>query len=135
MLHEDPDAAVGQTVGAHGGHDGHAAEGEEQHVDYPAVAEQAHPQPRTYITISLILAVSAAIEVAVYYIPALLQFIVPILLVLSAAKFALVVGYFMHLKFDHKIYTGLFAAGLAIAISVFVGVVLMFVQTPPGGGH
>jgi cytochrome c oxidase subunit IV len=98
-------------------------------------AEHAHPQSRTYITVALILAVITAVEVAVYYIPALFAFIVPILLVLSVVKFVMVVGWFMHLKFDHKLYAGMFAGGIAIAISVFLGVVLMFLGTPYGGGN
>jgi cytochrome c oxidase subunit 4 len=140
MLHDDATHAPAErAVTSHPAHEGapggHEARAHAIHDAHAAVAEHAHPQPRTYVAVALILAVITAIEVAVYYIPGLLAFIVPILLVLSLIKFAMVVGYFMHLKFDHKIYTGLFVGGLAIAISVFLGMGLMFLGTPYGGGN
>ncbi len=97
--HEDeqrgvPRAGERMPVGE-AGQEGHAAPSERAH-------QQAHPSSRVYINIAVILAVITAVEVATYYIPALAGVIVPILLVLSLAKFVLVVGYFMHLKFDHK---------------------------------
>ena len=133
MLPEDAGhPPVGGATAAHAEHDGHGAAA---HATHPAhAAQQAHPQPRTYITIALILAVITAIEVAVYYVPALLAFIVPILVVLSVAKFVLVVGYFMHLKFDHKLYTGLFAGGLAIALATFIGLFVLFLGHPGPSG-
>jgi cytochrome c oxidase subunit IV len=128
-LHDDAERLpAGHAVTSHPVHE--APPG--AHV---AAGEHEHPGPRTYVVVALILAVITAIEVAVYYIPGLLAFIVPILLVLSLIKFAMVVGYFMHLKFDHKMYAGLFVGGLAIAISVFLGMGLMFLGTPYGGGN
>ena len=113
---------------AHGG--GHGAA--------HAAAEHAHPGPGTYITIALILCVITAVEVAVYYIPALLPFIFPILLVLSTIKFVLVVGWFMHLKFDHVSYTWYFGGGLALALSIVLALIVLQIAThglPPGDGH
>ena len=141
MLHDDAaQAPAGRAVTSHPEHEapphgGHEVAAHAIHDAQAAVAEHPHPGPRVYVTIAAILGVITAIEVAVYYIPALLGVIVPILLVLSAVKFAMVVGYFMHLKFDHKIYTGFFVGGLAIALSVFLGMGLMFLGTPYGGGN
>jgi hypothetical protein len=42
-----------------------------------------------------------------------------------------VVGYFMHLKFDHKMYTGYFAGGLAIAASIVGALILLFITFTP----
>ena len=123
--------AGGHTVAAaHGGHDlGYAAPSELIH-------EQAHPSARVYINIALILAVITAVEVATYYIPNIPTWVlVAVLLVLSVAKFVLVVGYFMHLKFDHKMYTGLFAGGLGIAVTIVLALMALFTQTPYGGGN
>ena len=88
--------------------------------------------------IALILTVITAVEVAVYYIPALLPFIFPILLVLSAIKFVMVVGWFMHLKFDHVSYTWYFGGGLALALTMVVALIVLQIAThglPPGDGH
>jgi cytochrome c oxidase subunit 4 len=85
-----------------------------------------HPQPRQYVTIAAILAVITAVEVAIFYIEALQGVIVPLLLVLSIAKFAMVVGYFMHLKFDSKLFKYLFVTGLGFALFVFCIVLVIF---------
>ena len=91
--------------------------------------EHAHPGSKVYITIATILAVITAVEVAVYYIEELRPFIFPILIVLSAAKFALVVGYFMHLKFDHVSFTWYFGGGLALAVALAMSVVVLQIAT------
>ena len=62
-------------------------------------------------SIALILSLITAVEVWVYYIPALLEYIFPILIMLSIVKFVMVVGWFMHLKFDHPSFTWFLAVG------------------------
>ncbi len=121
-------AAPAHHAPAHAGDHGAAAHGD----------AHAHPGPGTYITIALILTVITAVEVAVYYIPALLPYIFPILIFLSTVKFVLVVGWFMHLKFDHISYTWYFGGGLALALSIFGGLILLQIAThglPPGDGN
>jgi cytochrome c oxidase subunit 4 len=103
-----------------------------------ATAHSGHPGPKQYVVIALILSVITAIEVWVYYIPALLPYIFPILIVLSIVKFVMVVGWFMHLRFDHMSFTWYFAGGLVLALAIFSGVVLMQIGThglSPGDGN
>lgn len=92
-------------------------------VDHSALssddAGHAHPTERQYIKIALILSIITGIEVVIYYIEALEAILVPALLVLSAFKFVMVVGYFMHLKFDDRRLMWIFVSGLALAVSVF----------------
>ncbi len=92
-----------------------------------ATAEQAgegaHPGPLEYVKIGLILAVITAVEVGIYYIEAIEDALVPILIVLSALQFTLVVMWFMHLKFDNRVFSWLLVGGLAL-ISVLLVVVL-----------
>jgi cytochrome c oxidase subunit 4 len=119
---------------AHGGHAAHDTPPHGElgaHVD---VAEHPHPTAQKYVVIALILAVITAMEVAVYYVDVLQAnkvVFVLILLSLSVIKFILVVGYFMHLKFDHKMYTGYFAGGLAIAVSIVGALILLFITFTP----
>jgi hypothetical protein len=68
----------------------------------------------------------------------LLPFIFAILLTLSLIKFVMVVGWFMHLKFDHISFTWYFGGGLALALSIFGGLILLQIAThglPPGDGN
>lgn len=84
-----------------------------------AVAHAGHPDASQYVVIAIILAAITMFEVALFYVDLNQSFLAVVLIVLSAAKFALVVGFFMHLKFDNKIFTVMFATGLALAFACF----------------
>ncbi len=104
-----------------------AGHGDEGHAD--------HPTWGFYVMIGLILTVITAAEVAVFYIPALRGVLVPILLVLSAGKFALVVMFYMHLRFDSPIFSGVFVAPLTLAVFVVVALIVLFHVFPHGAGQ
>jgi len=87
---------------------------------------EAHPPITTYLVVAAVLAVITAVEVAVFYIPALAPVLVPVLLVLSAAKFSLVVMFFMHLRFDSRVFSGLFVGPLLIAIAIVLALMALF---------
>jgi len=88
----------------------------------PPPGGQAHrgPGPVEYINIGLLLAAITALEVAVFYVSAIEAVLAPILIVLSLSKFVLVVLFFMHLKFDNRLFSTLFAGGFALALAVFI---------------
>jgi cytochrome c oxidase subunit 4 len=57
--------------------------------------------------------------------------LVPVLLVLSATKFIIVVMFYMHLKYDHPIFRRVFFGPLLLAILfVIVGLILLFKYVP-----
>ena len=85
-----------------------------------------HPGPKQYVAVAVILAIVTAIEVAIYYITALEDFLVPALIAFSFMKFVLVALWFMHLKFDSRIFKWLFVTGLATAGVVFFIVLSTF---------
>jgi caa(3)-type oxidase subunit IV len=87
---------------------------------------QHHPTPRDYWMIAGVLFVITAVEVAIAYIDALDSVVAPLLILLSAAKVVLVVGWFMHLKFDLKRYRWLFYIGLVAAPILFGAVLFTF---------
>ena len=62
----------------------------------------------------------------IYYIPQMRGILVPILLVLSIVKFLAVVGYFMHLKDDKRLFRLSFAAALVLSLAVFLAMLAMF---------
>ncbi|MSZ07595.1 MAG: cytochrome C oxidase subunit IV [Actinobacteria bacterium] len=71
-----------------------------------------------YVRIALILAAITALEVSTYYVDFGRLFL-PALLIMMVIKFIMVVSYFMHLKFDNKLFSWIFYAGLILAIGVY----------------
>lgn len=102
------------------------------HVEHGHGDHAAHASVKFYWMIGGILAALTALEVAAYYME-LGAIEVPLLLVLSAAKFVLVVGFFMHLKFDSKVFTGVFVAGLVLAVFMVSALIVLY-QVLPGLG-
>ncbi|MFN8664291.1 MAG: cytochrome C oxidase subunit IV family protein [Thermomicrobiales bacterium] len=99
---------------AHGAHDAH---------------DEHHATPADYVRIAIILAIITLVEVFIYYLPSMRGILVPILLVLSIVKFLAVVGYFMHLKDDKRLFRLSFAAGLVLSLGVFLAMLAMFLTT------
>ena len=100
----------------------------------PTAAEHddhgGHPSDAQYVWIAIILGVLTALEFLTYFSSVLPDFIndlaLPILLVLMAVKFFLVVAYFMHLKFDHKLLRQIFVFGLLLAVAVYFATLQAF---------
>ena len=87
-------------------------------------AHRAHPTPAMYWGIALFLAIVTAIEVAVPYTSALDPVSVPLLIVLAGIKFGTVVAFFMHLRYDKKLYRTLFLFGVIGVVPLFLVVLL-----------
>ena len=92
--------------------------------------EHVHPTWSTYKWVALVLVVITIIEVWVYYIPQFVasRLFVPSLLIMSAAKFAIVVMFYMHLRYDHKLFRALFTGPLIIAFATILALLLLFGQ-------
>jgi cytochrome c oxidase subunit IV len=89
---------------------------------------------RTYVFIGFILAVLTALEVAAVEVDLVPRAaVMPLLLILSAAKFLLVVLYYMHLKVDHPIFGRVFWGPMFLAVLVVVGMILLFHVLPTYG--
>ena len=86
-----------------------------------------HPGEKTYIKIALILAVLTAAEVATYPAEdALGSLVTPLLLVLMTVKFWYVAAFFMHLKFDTKMFSWVFVAGIITGLGVYIATLATF---------
>ena len=104
----------------------------DQHVEPAEAAElHSHPGPRQYVMVAIILAIVTAAEVAIYYVEALEGVLIPFLIAFSLIKFALVALWFMHLRFDSRLFRRLFVTGLVLAFAIF-GIVLWFFFTHGG---
>lgn len=94
--------------------------------------EPAHASVATYVKVAVLLTIITGLEVGVIYIRRLAPVVVPLLLTMSAAKFSLVVLFFMHLRYDPRplrlLFTGplIIAGGLAVALMTLSGAFLVF---------
>jgi cytochrome c oxidase subunit 4 len=91
-------------------------------------ADTPHASIRTYLLIAVILTVVTALEVGTYFTPwfkAHFWVLFWVLVVLSLFKFALVVGFYMHLRYDSPLYRRVFIFPLAIAIAMTVVVIFL----------
>ena len=95
-------------------------------------AEQGHASVKSYVLIGLILTAITAAEVAIFYIPAIAetQWLAPVLIAMSAGKFALVVMFYMHLKFDSKLFSLTFFGPMVLAVTVVISLYLLFKVLP-----
>lgn len=93
-------------------------------------AEHYHPTWKEYKWVALILFIITVVEVWAYYVPALVasRAFVPSLLIMSVAKFAIVVMYYMHLKYDSKLFRALFVGPLIIAVLTVIALLFLFGQ-------
>ena len=119
--------------GAQGGHGGpgapgappagtaHAAPSHDAHA-------HAHPTWKQYKWVALILTLITVVEVWIYYIPSFVasKLFVPSLLIMSAVKFAIVVMFYMHLKYDARLFRALFTGPLIIAVVTIISLMFLF---------
>jgi cytochrome c oxidase subunit IV len=83
----------------------------------------SHPTPGQYWKIAAFLAAVTALEVAMYYIDRELGlgFLnAAILITLSAVKFLVVVGWFMHVRFEKPMISRFFTAGFVLACALYL---------------
>ncbi|WP_419842363.1 cytochrome C oxidase subunit IV family protein [Candidatus Poriferisodalis sp.] len=125
-----PDAIAAETEVGHDGHGEH--EGPEH--DGPEPHGQEHGlSDFGYIKVALLLGVLTAAEVLTYFVDTG-PVEVPALLILMVVKFEIVVAYFMHLRFDNRLFTWLFVGGLVLAVAVYaaMGTSMLFWTDPAG---
>lgn len=97
-------------------------------IDVHAMGEMhEHPTWREYKWVALILTLITVLEVWVYYTPFQHSpLFAPVLLLMSAVKFAIVVLFYMHLRYDHKLFKALFTGPLIIAVSTLIALLFLF---------
>ena len=92
--------------------------------EQPGSEKPAPPKPPNYVGVFLALAVLTAIEVGVssFFSELRIYFLIP----LAFIKAGLVVLYFMHLKFDKKVFGLVFVMGVLMGISLIIVMSLLF---------
>ena len=110
--------------------DNHTPHSDSAPHDVAHAEEAHHPGWSTYWKVALILTLITVAEVWAYYVPSLVasRAFVPSLLIMSAVKFFIVVAFYMHLKYDHKLFQSLFTGPLIIAALTLIGLLFLFAK-------
>jgi cytochrome c oxidase subunit 4 len=92
----------------------------------------SHPGPAQYVKVAIVLAVATGLEVGLYYIKGLpTGLLVFLLLFFAVIKFSLVALWFMHLRFDSRLFRRLFVTGIYLATTVYLIVLVTFEAISP----
>lgn len=89
----------------------------------------SHPTPAQYVKIAVLLAVLTAIEVGLFYVNRAVELgwlNTAALLTLAFLKFATVVGWYMHLRFEKAAASRFFTGGFVLAFSLYAIVLISF---------
>src|SRR5687767_9068692 len=89
-------------------------------------SEKPHPGPAQYIGIGVILTIVTAIEVWAFYWDVAVPLLVAFFIILSVLKFATVVLFYMHLRYDHRLFGSMFTGGLLLGLGVALGLIALF---------
>ena len=99
---------------------------QESQIIQEDAAHSGHPTPSTYFKVAMTLSAITGVEIAVFYLEFVGHGIIPILVLLSGAKFIIVCMYYMHLKFDDRIFSTMFVAGLVTAAGIVMALMGLF---------
>jgi len=88
--------------------------------------KRPHISNSVYLIVGGFLIVLTAMEITVSYIHALRPVMVPLLIVLALAKFALIALFFMHLRYEKLALNTMFGFPLVVATVVFVAFLGLF---------
>ncbi len=83
------------------------------------------PSVAQYLLIGLALAIITVIEVWLSFAD-VGPILIPALLIFSAVKFVVVVGWFMHLRYDNPFLTQVFVMGLVLGGGVLLALIALF---------
>src|SRR5678815_1274996 len=82
-----------------------------------------HASLKTYIQVAIVLAIITAVEVATLYVPGIPSgLLVARLLAMSVGKFVLVVGFFMHLKYDCSVMRAMLIGPLVLSVLIILAI-------------
>jgi cytochrome c oxidase subunit 4 len=99
----------------------------------PGVHESRHPTLKQYVGIAIFLFVVTIVEFVII-LPEDFRgqgWTIAPLAILSAIKFAAVIFFYMHLKFDNRLLTWVFLGGLALGFAVVLALVGLFTAWTP----
>ena len=98
-------------------------------ISLPADAPgHPHRQSRynVYVQVAMILAIITGVEILLIFLPFAKWLVIGLLVALSAVKFLFVIFFFMHLRWDKLLCTGIFFIGLVLGGGTLWALVRLF---------
>ena len=95
----------------------------------PTPSTSPEPKPsagasrRTYVLVFVVLAVITVVEIGVTYLPIPRA---PVLVPLALGKATLVALFYMHLKYDRRVFGLVFLAGLFMGVGLILALMALF---------
>jgi cytochrome c oxidase subunit 4 len=86
----------------------------------------AHPSDLQYVYIAMFLAFVTAAEVGASYANLSSTVLIALLVPMMVVKFATVAAFFMHLRFDSKIFRYFFLTGICVATACYLIILTTF---------
>ena len=111
-------------------HEGEADAGYEAATD--EARHEHHPSDAQYWKVGLALALITLLEVGTYFIAdppydhELAPLLIGSLIFMMVLKFIVIGAYFMHLKFDNRLFRNVFVSGLVLAVGVYLVLLTVF---------
>src|ERR1700683_147881 len=96
--------------------------------DTDIASEEHHISNSVYLIVGGFLLVLTAMEITVSYVHALRPVMVPLLVVLAIAKFALIALFFMHLRYEKLELNIIFGFPLTVALIAFLALMGLFLH-------
>ena len=87
--------------------------------------EQIAKEERRYLQVFAWLAILTAVEIGVIYAPIARIAIGSMLVLLAATKAALVAMFYMHLRYDSRIFSSLFVGGVLMGAAMVISLILL----------
>lgn len=93
---------------------------------------QHHPSDAQYWKVGLALGIITLLEVGTYFIAdppydhELAPLLIGSLIFMMVLKFVVIGAYFMHLKFDNRLFKNVFIAGIVLAVGVYIAMLTAF---------
>ncbi len=104
----------------------HTGEHEMAHAPSTGHQEQHGLTPRQYIMLGLALTLITIVELWISYSGMARAVLITVLVVLSAVKFAAVVAFFMHLRFENSLMTKFFVGSFLLAVAILFALLGLF---------
>ena len=109
------------------GHDDHGHDDQGHAAHSRTESKHGHGlTDKGYVGIAGILAVLTGAEVSLTYMHLPGGIFMTALIILMVTKFVIVVSFFMHLRFDNRIFSWLFYSGLLLAVFVYAAALCTF---------